>query len=729
MDIVAAQASYDVYTGVWIKSQAGNIYGATLTLSRSNGAILVAFLALYVALAGQGCWNIARFLWHRALSSTSTPDGIYNQRQAILRNSDSAYTAALQFLEILWAWRKKRVWGLYKRLLPVLGFSLLLSLGFAAAGILSSRVVTNDVSEVLLSGRNCGAAANISRSDQGRMKTLTRNRSIKFAEYASYAKECYRIGAASESAKCQTYVTPNLPYTKRTNITCPFDKEICALESGNVEFDTGYLASDAHLGINGNPKFLLRQTRQCAPLAITGRTEFDETGPFMNYYYYYRQNSTEAPPAAFSAWMKPVEQGTPYTYQVVAITHDPAKKRDIILLPARSQPDAYITVLFLTARDILYSAPVSDPWFAANEEVKYMGGYYKDILVEGYKADNPASAVACATKVYICNPLFPTSKRCVNAYLYDPQYNGTSLLGLLSTLWPKMDDSLSVYGSFTSIQTKLGVFEPLDSQYTELLAEMTLQNRRQLDALPNDQWQHEMEYSFQVGLASIQGTMVEAALGAQALSFVDDFSNEKFCQPRNACWSICTRSMINSPLYQSFSVLGLSIIICLGGLLTLVGLFIEPIATWIMRKGSKRLSRKNIYARLEWHATSTLQLQRLAHERFGRWKGANDAVPMTEYGAKLGVLDIKDEKHPVLMHWSMAALVGLGDVSTKSSQERLAGSTTNVNYTTDDKSLFTEVSEHEVFLSQRNYDYSSLNSVASPVVSEFSKKRGKGLMD
>lgn len=142
MDTATAQlADYDVYTGVWINTLRGRVYGATLTLDRQHGNALVAFLALYVGLAGQGFWRIASFLLHHAFSSSDIPDGIYHQRQAILRNSESAQMAAWELLQTSLAWRRKKGRKICIRLMPLILFSLVVSLSFTAAGTLRAFTI------------------------------------------------------------------------------------------------------------------------------------------------------------------------------------------------------------------------------------------------------------------------------------------------------------------------------------------------------------------------------------------------------------------------------------------------------------------------------------------------------------------------------------------------------------------------------------------------------------
>jgi hypothetical protein len=53
------------------------------------------------------------------------------------------------------------------------------------------------------------------------------------------------------------------------------------------------------------------------------------------------------------------------------------------------------------------------------------------------------------------------------------------------------------------------------------------------------------------------------------------------------------------------------------------------------------------YARAEWQAGSTLQLQRLAHENLGlgSWSRTDEAIPVTSLGDTLAVIDVSNPKH------------------------------------------------------------------------------------
>lgn len=107
----------------------------------------------------------------------------------------------------------------------------------------------------------------------------------------------------------------------------------------------------------------------------------------------------------------------------------------------------------------------------------------------------------------------------------------------------------------------------------------------------------------------------------------------------------CINQKIKSTAYTSFSVLGLSITIIIGGLIIVVSNFIDPLWTFLDRR------KRYTYQRLEWSLNETLQLQRMAHEELGlgTWSRTASRVPVTENNEKLGVLDISDPEHPILV--------------------------------------------------------------------------------
>lgn len=99
--------SYAVYTGVWTNWSRGSIMGATSTLSQADANLLIAFIAFFVALVGTRFWRISCFIAHVFIYSRSqSQDGLYHQRQALLRNAFSSEAGLLNLFQLSWAWRK-----------------------------------------------------------------------------------------------------------------------------------------------------------------------------------------------------------------------------------------------------------------------------------------------------------------------------------------------------------------------------------------------------------------------------------------------------------------------------------------------------------------------------------------------------------------------------------------------------------------------------------------------
>lgn len=82
--------------------------------------------------------------------------------------------------------------------------------------------------------------------------------------------------------------------------------------------------------------------------------------------------------------------------------------------------------------------------------------------------------------------------------------------------------------------------------------------------------------------------------------------------------------------------------------MTIISFTLESAILWIEER--RNITKKS---RLEWFTNDTFQLQRLAHEELGigTWNGCTGprAIPVTEKGELLAVLDATDLEHPRLM--------------------------------------------------------------------------------
>jgi hypothetical protein len=81
---------------------------------------------------------------------------------------------------------------------------------------------------------------------------------------------------------------------------------------------------------------------------------------------------------------------------------------------------------------------------------------------------------------------------------------------------------------------------------------------------------------------------------------------------------------------------------------------LEPALNSYQNHRAKSLPHHSItrstHSRLEWRSMSILQLQRMAHEGIGsgEWLKPTSENPITVPFQKLGMLDIRDEKRPLL---------------------------------------------------------------------------------
>jgi hypothetical protein len=128
-----------IYTGFWINHAFSPFRGACLTLSHQAGGLLIAFLALFIGAASRSAWKIICFLLHAAYATPVPQDGLYQQRQILLRNNSLPIATAVSMLRASTAWRNRAA-EVKQRTLSVAVAALTFSLITAAAGAFLQRV-------------------------------------------------------------------------------------------------------------------------------------------------------------------------------------------------------------------------------------------------------------------------------------------------------------------------------------------------------------------------------------------------------------------------------------------------------------------------------------------------------------------------------------------------------------------------------------------------------------
>ncbi|KAF2191705.1 hypothetical protein K469DRAFT_654829 [Zopfia rhizophila CBS 207.26] len=624
--------NYDVHLGFWINWSRGKIQGATLTLTRQNGGLLIAFLALFVATAGKSLWRIICFILHDFFSTPTTPrDGLYHQRQAILRNSDTAELGTWHLTKTMLVWsRKKSARQSFRRLAPIIVLGFIISVSFTVAGIFSSHVTTDDANEVLLSGKNCGIIDLDSDNPEVYAQEVIPYMAQQIKSSLNYAIQCYTNESNAED--CHPYVKPRLPLTVTRNAPCPFKGDICQFQKENLILDTGYINSHNDLGINypNKDRFLLRSIHHCAPLKTNGFSEtYDSEDrsnegvkvPVMRLNYgalsgvsfkAYR-NYTYQMPLNYSqmnleGWVNRGAPNTDYLFGFVlrtisfsGTTEQASDNSQFMPIPQLQRSDSDTLLLFLSAPTVLFMQQVDDPCGQYDDK-----NIYK-VWLNGAQRDT----ISWASKV--------------------------------------------IYGYHRLINTIVDV-----AGAESLIARYSLKGLFQA-SIPKNQWQIELENLVSTSLASLQGSFVEAARGQSKSGLSNAFVRPG--QNESAALKVCRSQKIISTRFSSFNVLGLAIILVIGSIFVCLDISLEPIIRYAQTRQFHSSKNKledaesspgnnneaaairrqsKPYKRYEWNATSTLQLQRLAHEAIGcgTWSRVTSETPITLPGQHLGTLGV-----------------------------------------------------------------------------------------
>jgi hypothetical protein len=94
---------------------------------------------------------------------------------------------------------------------------------------------------------------------------------------------------------------------------------------------------------------------------------------------------------------------------------------------------------------------------------------------------------------------------------------------------------------------------------------------------------------------------------------------------------MCSQQLIrHTGSHQNFSVLGLAVLLCSGGVVMLVGATVDWCVGWVQVRNGWRIG-----AREQWRGDQVLQLQRVAYQGIMKgeevvWVVEGDAVPVTE---------------------------------------------------------------------------------------------------
>ena len=273
-----ASSNSPVYTGAWTNWSDGRVLGATITMTSLHGSYLIAFLAIYVRIVASHFWDILCYLIFHRMVAHQPRDGLHYQQQALLANTLTDSSSIWQFARLGWYWRK-RADNVFWRTLSFIILAILHFSAFTVAGIFTANV-TSLRSEVLLKDSLCGSytppSGNPLSLTSRQADTRIAAMEVKALRSAyDFATSCYDQTDLNASVlpSCNAYGPKNIDWSIEMSRDCPFSSEMC-LDTQSVRFDTGYVNSALHLGVNSPPedRVTYRNVLHCSPIKADGFT-------------------------------------------------------------------------------------------------------------------------------------------------------------------------------------------------------------------------------------------------------------------------------------------------------------------------------------------------------------------------------------------------------------------------------------------------------------------------
>ncbi|KAI2469445.1 hypothetical protein F4781DRAFT_394085 [Annulohypoxylon bovei var. microspora] len=675
----------NVYIGVWINWSRGKILGATLTTTQAYGNLLIAFTAFFVALVASRFWRILCLILHRSYSTTQQRAAIHHQRQVVLRNSASAEAGLISFIRIVWAWKKSPWRHLIGLILPIV-ISLFLLVAFTVAGGFTSSISTAVGDDVLLKSFRCGPMPWVAPDIDSQMALSAAN-AEKMDNAANYAQQCYSVSGL-EVLECNKFVASRLPAAE-TNMAapCPFQSGICRSQDSNVRFDTGYIDSNDHLGLNApnDDRVGIRYVLECAPLKTEGyTTNFAADGrKFVQYNYgtrqvgskdnlthedfiwrvedidsqYYRPNAT----------IKSAKDNYELSYLAsITFQGQAHPSGQFVPMPELARPDGDVMLIFLSGNGVRFIQSLDDDWYRATTQDGSASATSLDGRRPLYRPNEAASPMGCVQQWQWCTSADPKPRRCGPlASRNDALYGAAPLFNLsmeemdsVRPVAPEANGARFLRQALIWGQKPIAI-EPVLSFLgsKSLISQVHFYESIQF-TIPVNQWQLDVNHWWNIALASAQAEYVQVVQGIDSPT-LDMLRQTPVNEAEQA---LCDNQKIRSASHSSFSLLGIVITFGIGGMIIVVSFIVEPILEFLY----KRRKYKQ-YAYLEWITNTSLQLQRLAHENLelGNWSHCTEEVPTTEPGVALASLDIKNPDHPSLRRY---------ETMVEKSESRMRGS-------------------------------------------------------
>ncbi|KAL1889642.1 hypothetical protein Sste5346_008761 [Sporothrix stenoceras] len=629
-------------SGYWHNYAEPRVLDETVTLSLKYSGYLISGLTLAVTLAGSSFWSVLAFFlhsWRARRGDTATILDL--QYQASLQNTASATSTLGDAGKTMVAWRGKGVRRLFGR---TLGFSLpplLAWAGFTVAGIFVSNVANKDYSSsvVRVAPDNCGfvipdTTDTTSFAAAAAWGTKVLNDTIQGRNYMS---DFYQNQTTSPIVSQSLFVQPKLPYTPNIAAACPIPAvDMCIPgHNGALSLTTPELDSQLMFGINAKreDRVTVTLSTTCSPLDHTGFVNVvDDVDGGLTATLYNLGPLTNVSDFTYSYIDQTINTSTAY---MMDSAYSFGKNPEASVwqpIDELARDDADMTILFFSQNSVTYFGPVFDPFFLAN------GSRTEPLTATQllYKPNSYVNTMICADQYTLCNP---NSNTCTPAgglktlqqdvlVANTPGFNATQYATA-----KRIIDSIARAGTYNSVNG-LGA---------AALFATNLLSQRVSVALPDNQWQTEVEGWFGTTLAKIQASLVSYAVNGDDLGpyiYVDSpYSALSSAQNptqfdiavNQAFQDQCRGQLVQiTGAVQNFSFLGIMIIAGVSVFLVLAGLLLGLIVDKVSKAGPAATARQT---------DDKFHLQRMALGEPSTpnnvWQNRTFGVPVLEQGGEM----------------------------------------------------------------------------------------------
>ncbi|KAI2627693.1 hypothetical protein GGR54DRAFT_590050 [Hypoxylon sp. NC1633] len=617
----------DVYVGFWIDwSKSHPILGATITLPSNVGALLVAFLALFVSLAATYLWNLLAFAihYHRQHLTQGKCHPLLRQQQVIFKSGLQATSSLFRLGGLFWVNRSTSL-SLKYSWLPILLASSCVTLT-TVAGLYSSRIFdSSSQMELLLRSPWCGALA--FPESTGDELILSGNQFSEILSLARfYSQECYNATAGKD---CNSLTSQNINWATNWLAECPFDKGMCLGPA--TQLDTGRINSNVILGINSplQDQIDLRKITTCAPITqdnytmkLTNATvlaSFGYYNPNDEYVAYTYGSSQDPGNTNVTTVSSTMVANMTFTRTLGTYTYYENDTEPVFFpIPKLNISNGDGVLFFIQNNGIRFLEPCDDPVFGAH--IKHSVPTQNSTVY--YTSDRLAGVIGCSEQYQFC--------------VTSDDSSCSSLGGLLGTLqavraMPLTSPQRATMATLTDalIFTQLG---SIMSDPRNFLAQKRMISETQLP-IPSNQWQIELWGWHAATMAAFQYRLIQQRL----LEGVISGSSELLTitpEERAFCSGQRVRSSAVSG-FTNISALSFFLVLFLGTILIVTGLFLDRVVGMIspVKQGV-------------WVNDNALHLQRLAYmnqERVGgkevsTWADIDKDIPRVEGETLLGPL-------------------------------------------------------------------------------------------